>query len=216
MAGPTRHDGAASPRDARLRRRWDREAGAYDRGMAVAERRFFPDVRPRTCGLATGETLEVAIGTGLNLEHYPADARLTGIELSPAMLDLARRRANDLPREIDLREGDAHRLDFPDASFDTVVATFSMCAIPDDRLAVAEMHRVLRPGGLLLLADHIASPHLLGRAFQRVTELLTVPLAGEHFRRRPLTTVLELGLVVEQRERFGFGIVERLAARKPG
>lgn len=202
-------------RRARWRAAWNKQAKGYDRQIGFWDRNLFKDSREWVCGQATGDVLEVAIGTGLNLEHYPADARLTGIELSPAMLDIARKRAIDLPREVDLREGDAHQLDFPDASFDTVVATFSMCAIPDDRQAVAEMHRVLRPGGLLLLADHIASPHLLGRAVQRMTELLTVPLAGEHFRRRPLTTVLDLGLVVEQRERFGFGIVERLAARKP-
>ncbi|GAA3515582.1 class I SAM-dependent methyltransferase [Aeromicrobium panaciterrae] len=182
--------------------------------MRFFDRKLFKDSRHWVCSQAGGDVLEVAIGTGLNLEHYPADVRLTGIELSPAMLDLARTRAIDLPREVDLREGDAHRLDFADASFDTVVATFSMCAIPDDRQAVAEMHRVLRPGGLLLLADHVASPNVVGRAIQRLAEAVTVRVAGEHFRRRPLTNVLELGMVIERRERFGMGLVERLAARK--
>lgn len=219
MAGPTRNDGAASPRDARLRRRWDREAGAYDRGMAVAERRFFPDVRPRTCGLATSETLEVAIGTGLNLAHYPArvlDGRLTGVEWSPGMLAVARRRAAERGIDVDLRLEDAQRLGLPDDSYDTVVCTFSLCAIPDHRAALAEMVRVLRPGGLLVLADHVESTSWPFRAFQAMADAVSVPLAGEHFRRRPLRWVLDAGLVVERHERTRAGVIEWFAARTPG
>ena len=131
------------------------------------------------------------------------------------MLNIAQRRAAELGRSADLREGDAHDLPFADASFDTVVCTFSLCAIPDDRRAVAEMARVLRPGGLLLLADHIVGSSWPVRAGQRLLELVTVPLGGEHFRRRPLTHVQAAGLRVERRDRFKAGIVERLAARKP-
>lgn len=99
----------------------------------------------------------MAIGTGLNLPHYPAGIRLTGIEWSPAMLERARQRAATLGRDVDLQGSDARALAFPDGAFDTVVCTFSLCGIPDDRRALAEMVRVLRPGGRLLLADHVAA-----------------------------------------------------------
>lgn len=198
----------------RWRKYWDRHSKSYDREMAFFDRRLFGDSRDWVCGRAVGNVLEVAIGTGLNLEHYPPDVQLTGIEFSPAMLDLARERANALPREIDLREGDAQQLDFPDASFDTVVCTFSLCAIPDEAKAVAEMQRVLKPGGLLLLADHVQSSSRLARWVQRLLEVATVPLGGEHFLRRPITVVENAGMSVEQHERFKLGIVERLAARK--
>jgi len=194
---------------------WDKQSKSYDKAMRFFDRRLFGDSRDWVCRQAVGEVLEVAIGTGLNLEHYLPEAKLTGIELSPEMLKLARKRSADMHREIDLREGDAHQLDFPDNSFDTVVCTFSLCAIPDHARAVSEMRRVLRPGGLLLLADHIESPNLIGRGIQRVMELASVPLGGEHFRRRPLTIVQAEGFMIERRERFGMGIVERLAARKP-
>jgi ubiquinone/menaquinone biosynthesis C-methylase UbiE len=72
---------------------------------------------------------------------------LTGIDLSPAMLAIARQRANDLGREADLRDGDAERLPFRDASFDTVLCALSLCTIPSPAAAVGEMRRVLRPGG---------------------------------------------------------------------
>jgi ubiquinone/menaquinone biosynthesis C-methylase UbiE len=201
--------------DDRLRRYWDRQASGYDRSMGFAERRFFAGTREWVCERAGGDVLEVAVGTGLNLPHYPSDVRLTGVEWSPAMLDLARRRARSLHLDADLRTGDAQALEFADASFDTVVCTFSLCAIPDDRRAVAEMVRVLRPGGLLLLADHVESATWYGRFVQRLIELGSVPCAGEHYRRRPLHHVRDLGLTVEERDRFRLGIIERLAARKP-
>jgi ubiquinone/menaquinone biosynthesis C-methylase UbiE len=199
----------------RWRKYWDKHSKSYDREMAFFDRKLFGDSRDWVCTQAVGSVLEVAIGTGLNLAHYPPDVALTGIEFSPSMLEFARERASSLSREIDLREGDAQQLDFPDASFDTVVCTFSLCAIPDERKAVAEMQRVLKPGGLLLLADHIRSSAWLARVAQRLLEVATVPLQGEHFLRRPLTVVEEAGMTVEQRERFKLGLVERLAARKP-
>ncbi|MCH7229445.1 class I SAM-dependent methyltransferase [Glycomyces sp. L485] len=199
-----------------LRRRWDKEADHYDRSMTWAERRFFDDTRDWIAGRAQGRTLEVAIGTGLNLEHYPEGVELTGIDLSPRMLDGAKRRASELGRDADLRTGDAQRLDFPDGSFDTVVCTFSLCAVPDDRRAVAEMVRVLRPGGLLLLADHVVAGPRWIRAVQALIEIGSIRIGGEYFRRRPIRHVLAAGLSIEAHDRFKAGLIERLAARRPG
>jgi hypothetical protein len=77
------------------------------------------------------------------------------------------------------------------------------------------MTRVLRPGGRLILVDHIQSSSAGVRAVQRFLELFTVPLGGEHFLRRPLHQVLAAGFDVEQVQRFKLGLVERLVARKP-
>jgi ubiquinone/menaquinone biosynthesis C-methylase UbiE len=198
----------------RLRRYWDRHARSYDRQMRFFDRKLFGESRVWICSQVTGRVLEVAIGTGLNLPLYPADVQLTGIEWSPAMLDIARHRAQQLGRNPDLRQADAHALPFDDASFDTVVCTLSLCAIPDDRQAVAEMTRALRPGGRLLLLDHVISASWPIRAIQRLLELVTIPLGGEHLRRRPLKHVQAAGLQIEQRDRFKLGIVERIAARK--
>jgi ubiquinone/menaquinone biosynthesis C-methylase UbiE len=206
---------ATGDQTAKLRRYWDKHARNYDKEMAFWERRLFGGSRAWVCSQATGDTLEVAAGTGLNLEFYPDGVRLTGVDFSPAMLAQARDRARALGREVELREGDAHALAFPDGSFDTVVCTFSLCGIADDRRAVAEMWRVLRPGGLLLLADHVAGSAWPTRAVQRLLELVTVPLGGEHFRRRPLELVRAQGFRVERQERFKLGVVERLLARKP-
>lgn len=200
----------------RWRKAWDKGSKKYDAQMQWMDRVLFGDSRAWVCSQAAGTVLEVAVGTALNLEHYPPGVELTGLDLSADMLSLARTRAADLNRPATLLEGDAHRLPFADASFDTVVCTFGLCAIPDPEVALGEMDRVLRPGGLLLLADHIPSTSRVARGVQRLLELVTVPLAGEHFLRRPLVTVQGLGYQIDAVERFKAGLVERLAARKPG
>jgi ubiquinone/menaquinone biosynthesis C-methylase UbiE len=204
----------AAKRD-RWRRYWDKHSASYDKQMRFFDRVLFGDSREWVCAQAAGQTLEVGIGTALNLPLYPASISLTGVDISPAMLKLAQSRAEQLGRAVKLREADAQALPFPDASFDTVVCTFSLCAIPDEDRAVSEMRRVLRPSGLLLLADHIAGAAWPVRAIQRILEVATVPLQGEHFLRRPLRQVQAEGLEIERRERFKLGIVERVAARKP-
>jgi ubiquinone/menaquinone biosynthesis C-methylase UbiE len=199
----------------RLRRYWDKHARTYDQQMAFWERRLFGDGRQWVCAQASGEVLEVAIGTGRNLPHYPQGIRLTGIDFSPAMLELAGRQADRLGLTVDLRLGDAQALELPDASFDTVVCTFSLCAIPDERRAIAEMRRVLRPGGRLLLLDHVAGTSRRVRTVQWLLERVTRPLNEEHLLRRPLLQVQAEGFQIERAERFKLGIVERLTARKP-
>ena len=200
----------------RTRRIWEKRAPRYDRSIAFWEKILFGDGRQWVCSRTQGEVLEVAIGTGRNLAFYPERVRLTGIDLSPAMLERAHRRARELGMEVDLCEGDAQELPFPDESFDTVVCTLSLCNVPDDRKAVAEMKRVLKADGQLLLLDHIRAAPGFGRAIQRVLEVVTVRLEGEHLLRRPLEHVQEEGFEVEQRERYKAGIVERLSARRAG
>ena len=136
---------------------YEKEARKYDREMRFFDRLLFAGARKWVCSQAEGDVLEIGIGTGRNLPHYRDDVRLTGIELSPAMLEIARARARELGRQVDLRVGDAQALEFADDSFDTVVCTLSLCTIPDDRAAVAQVRRVLRPGGRFLLVSFYAA-----------------------------------------------------------
>jgi len=196
----------------RVRRFYERAARDYDRWMRRFDPLLLGDARARLCAKATGKTLEVAIGTGRNLPFYPRDVELTGVELSPAMLDIARRRAEG--RAVDLRIGDAESLDLPDATFDTVVFTLCLCTIPDERRALAEAHRVLRSGGRLLLLEHVRSPIAPVRWVQRVLDPL-FRLASDHVLRDPLDHLASLGFVVEECRRYRWGIMEEVVARKP-
>jgi ubiquinone/menaquinone biosynthesis C-methylase UbiE len=199
----------------RNRRIFETEAPRYDRQMRFFERALFTGGREWVCSQAQGDVLEIAVGTGRNLRHYPATVNLTGIEFSPAMLEIARQTAAGVGRMIDLRVGDAQALEFADASFDTVVCTLALCTIPDDRAAVSEPKRVLRPGGRLLLLEHVRSPNRAVRLVQRLLEPLAVRFEGDHLLREPLHHLRAEGFEIEQVIRSKLGIVERTAACKP-
>ncbi|MGH8309323.1 MAG: class I SAM-dependent methyltransferase [Steroidobacteraceae bacterium] len=199
----------------RVRGIYDKLAPRFDRKISFWEKVLFGGGREWVCSQAKGDTLEIAVGTGRNFALYPTDVRLSGIELSPQMLEIARDRARDAGRRFDLRVADAEALPFPDASFDTVVCTLSLCSIPDDRKAVAEARRVLRPGGTFLLLEHVRSANPVVRAGQRLLEPINARFEGDHLLREPLEHLRIEGFEIEQLERSKAGIVERVRARKP-
>jgi ubiquinone/menaquinone biosynthesis C-methylase UbiE len=200
----------------RLIGHWDGLADSYDRRSAPVERRYFAASRTWVCRRATGSTLELAVGTGLNLPHYPPGISLTAVDWSERMVAETARRAGTLSLPVSVQRADATNLPFDDGQFDAVVATFALCCVPDERAVLREALRVLRPGGRLLLADHVVASNLLLRGLQHVAELVTVPWQGEHFTRRPLTAVRQLGLEVVETERLSHGAIERVHARMPG
>lgn len=200
----------------KLRRSWAKRAGSYDRSIGFFERRLFgSEHRSWACSKAAGETLEVAIGTGLNLPLYPDGVKLVGIDLSPEMLEKAKARAAESSLDAILKEADAQELPFATASFDTVLCTYSLCNIPEPHLAVGEMKRVLRPGGRLVLVDHIRSSVKAVMWTQKAIEFVTKRLEGEHMTRRPLEQVEAHGFEIVERDRLGRAeMVERLVAIK--
>jgi len=201
---------------AKQRRVWDKTAPSYDRQIVFVEKVWFGGGREWVCSRATGDVLEVAVGTGRNLPFYPRGVRITGIDLSPEMLAFARRRAAELGIDADLREGDAETLPFEDDRFDTVVCALSLCSIPNSAQAIAEMARVLKPGGRLLLLDHIGSTWPPIYAAQWLLERLTIRSVGEHFTRRQLPLVRAAGLEVVETERLKAGSIELILALKKG
>jgi len=172
------------------------------------------DGRERLCARARGQTLEIAVGTGRNLAFYPPGVGLTGIDLGPAMLAIAAQRARELGREVELRLGDAHALEFPDNHFDTVVATLFFSSVPDERRAATEVWRVLRPGGRLLLLDHVRSPIASVRWAERLLNPLMVRFTCNHLLRDPLDYLGSVGFVIEHCARSKLGIIEEVVARK--
>ena len=199
-----------------LRRKYAEEASHYDDEMGFWERRIFGlEHREWACSRAEGTSLEVAIGTGLNLPYYPDGVRLTGVDLSKEMLAVAGGRARELGVTVELKEGDAQELPFPDSSFDTVVCTYALCSVPDDALAIGEMRRVLRPGGRLILVDHVRSTFRPLLWSQKVYELIVSRRGGEYMTRRPALHVMGGDFVVEEVDRLRAGVVERLVATRP-
>jgi ubiquinone/menaquinone biosynthesis C-methylase UbiE/predicted ester cyclase len=199
----------------RIREIFDKQAPKYDESMSRFERWLFAGNREWVGERAEGDVLDLAAGTARNLPYFPADAKLTGIELSAEMAALGRARADDLGREFEMVVGDATSLPFPDESFDTVVCTYGLCTIPDDAAAVREAKRVLRPGGRMLLAEHVRSPNPVLRTIQRIAEPFAHRFGGDHLLREPLDHLEAEGFEVEEFTRQKAGWVELVAAQKP-
>ena len=170
-----------------------------DRALATAP---VQRLRAATCEGLAGRVLEIGFGSGLNLEHLPAEVvSLDAVEPSDLgwSLSEARRRESPVPvRRVGL---DGQRLDAPDAAYDAVLCTFSLCTIPDADLAAREVHRVLRPGGRMHLLEHGVSPDDRVRAWQHRLEPVQRRVAGGcHLTRDPLRLVTDAGLRVEDSE----------------
>lgn len=193
-----------------------KKATRFDSMMRWMEHQWFPDAREWVCGRAVGETLEIAIGTGLNLRYYPATVEITAIDQDRDMMALAEERAQATGLTMHTEVGDALSLPFVDDAFDTVVCTFALCEVEDVDVALAEFVRVLRPSGRLLLADHVVATSWWVRGGQRVLESLTIPVSGEHFTRRPLDHLAGVGLAVVESTRRTHGAVEYVHAARPG
>ena len=207
----------STPRQATsaTRRGYDAYAPAYDRETGWYEHAMLGDGRAWACSHARGRVLEIAVGNGLNLPHYPPGTELTAVDLSRAMLARACPRARAMRPPARLLEGDAQRLPLADGSFDTVVCTLGLSAIPDDRAALAHIHRVLRPGGHLVLLGHVASPHPVPRAVQHLLEHLARRRVADRQRRDVAALVRAAGFTVTYRHASRRGMIERLVAVKP-
>ena len=140
-------------------------AAFYDLLNRGVEGRVTP-YRCQTAGLASGDVLEIGGGTGANLAFYPEDARLTFLDPNPHMMVRLRRRASDVRREVAMVSGLGERLPFSHGSFDAVVTTLVLCMVSDPGAVVAEIRRVVRPGGSFLFYEHVVSEKPFGRRCQ--------------------------------------------------
>lgn len=134
-------------------------AATYDWFLGVAERGGLREMRRELLAGASGRTVELGAGTGLNLKHYPeAVSELVLTEPDPHMSVRLRRRVAKAGRPVEVVEAPAERLPFDDASFDTAVITLVLCTVPDPPAALAEVARVLKPDGRCLFLEHVRSP----------------------------------------------------------
>lgn len=161
------------------------------------------DDRAKALAAAGGDVLEIGFGTGLNLRHYRGIRSLTAVEPSEGMAQRGVGRAARMPFPVRIERGFAEKLPFADASFDTVVSTFVLCSVRDPDKALGEMNRVLRPGGKLLLLEHVRSDDpKIAKWQDRVEPVWKRALGGCH-PNRDLTGVPErAGFKPEAVERF--------------
>jgi ubiquinone/menaquinone biosynthesis C-methylase UbiE len=198
--------------DERTRQKWDTASRTFDLFAFGEERRFGPHKR-RLFSKIRGETLMVAAGTGNDFQCLPPGQRLLAIDISPKMLERAGKKAAAYSGSIELREMDVCALPLPDASFDTVATVCTFCSVPRPVAGLRELHRVLKPGGQLLMFEHVRSRiGVLGVLLDLMTSLSR--RLGPELNRDTVGNVLKAGFTLRREENIYLDIVKIIEATK--
>lgn len=184
-------------------------ARLYAKQAEVAESRGVADQRRRMLAGLVGEIVEVGAGNGLNFSHYPHAVTLVhAFEPDPYLRALASNAADDAAVPVQVGNAVAEDLPLADASVDAAVASLVLCSVRNPAQAIAELHRVVRPGGEIRFNEHIASERPLGRALQRTADATIWPTVsgGCHLGRDTRTALEHGGFRIERVEQFVFSV----------
>lgn len=194
---------AADTAQEQVTRVYDRIAAGYDLFESPMDWFGGARRRGRVLSAARGRVLEVGIGTGRNLTYYPDSVQLTGIDVSRQMLRRAQHRSHKLGHDVDLKIADVQRLGFADATFDAVTATCVFCSVADPVRGLAEVRRVVKPDGIVLLLEHVRPRNrLLGWLADQLTPWVR-RLVGPEINRRTEENVVAAGLEITEVQRHG-------------
>ena len=158
--------------------------------------------------------LEVGVGTGKNFPYYLVDVEITAIDFSEKMLKHARNKMSKQRVKVRLEQMDIQNLGFEDNTFDTVVATFVFCSVPDPVRGLMEVERVCKPGGKVVLLEHVLSANRIIGGLMNLASPLVVRLIGANINRQTVANVTKSNLEVEQVNDLGAGVFKLIEARK--
>ena len=181
-------------------------ARLYNRLSVADEAKGAGEHRDELLADLTGRVIEVGAGNGLNFVHYPPSVtEVLAVEPEPFLRDRAERAARDAKVPVQVVSGTADHLPADDESFDAAVASLVLCSVPDQRVALAEIHRVLRPRGELRFYEHVRSERPRFARFQRVVDVGWPHLGGGCHTSRPTDQrIADAGFEIERCRRFDF------------
>lgn len=197
------------------RKTYNRISPIYDLMEGLVERSRYKKWREILWSKAQGtKILEVGVGTGKNFLYYPKDVEVTAIDFSEKMLHRAKKKARETAIIVHLEQMDVQNLEFEDNTFDTVVGSFVFCSVPDPMKGLQEVGRVCKPGGKIVLLEHVLSANRVIAWLMNLVNPVVVRLMGPNINRRTSENVANSGLKVEKVTDLAAGIFKLIEARK--
>ncbi len=200
---------------AAIKRRYDRIAPYFEVLEAAMEGMFFKPWRKKLWAKVDGyHILEVGVGTGKSFDYYPANARITAIDFSPQMLKQALDKKSRKQVAVELELMDVQSLPFADNSFDTVIASFVFCSVPLPMKGLKEVYRVCKPGGQVLLLEHVLSSRPVLAWFMRLVNPAVVGLLGANINRTTVKSVQACAFQLVHVDDHSSDMIKLIEARK--
>jgi ubiquinone/menaquinone biosynthesis C-methylase UbiE len=200
---------------AAIKKRYDRIAPYFDGLEAMLEGLFFKKWRERLWAKVDGHhILEVGVGTGKNFDYYPKDARITAIDFSEVMLKQAALKKVRKNTHVELELMDVQSLPFADNSFDTVIGSFVFCSVPSAVKGLKELYRVCKPGGQVLLLEHVLSSKPVIAGIMNLVNPVVVALFGANINRNTVKNVKACSFASVRVDEHSGDIIKLIEARK--
>ncbi len=178
----------------KTKQRYNRLAPYFDGLEGFLEGLFFSEWRKTLWNKVEGKhILEVGVGTGKNFPYYPKKAQITALDFSEKMLDRAKLKKNRLGLSVELELMDVQSLCYADNSFDTVIATFVFCSVPQPIKGLQELYRVCKPGGQVLLLEHVLSSKPMMAKMMQFMNPLVASIFGANINRKTVKSVQSCG-----------------------
>ena len=198
-----------------IKKKYDRIAPYFEGLEAVMEGLFFKNWRKKLWAKVEGHhILEVGVGTGKNFDYYPADARITAIDFSPEMLKQAAHKKARKAVSVELELMDVQSLVFADNSFDTVIGSFVFCSVPLPLKGLKEVYRVCKPGGQVILLEHVLSSNLFIAKVMNFINPAIVALVGANINRNTVKNIKSCGFASVRVDEQSGDIIKLIEARK--
>jgi phosphatidylethanolamine/phosphatidyl-N-methylethanolamine N-methyltransferase len=203
------------PDSATIRKRYDRIAPYFEGMEAMMEGLAFKSWRQRLWAKVEGHhILEVGVGTGKNFDYYPKDARITAIDFSEQMLKQAEQKRARKNSNVELELMDVQSLCFADNSFDTVICSFVFCSVPSPAKGLKELYRVCKPGGQVLLLEHVLSSNPVLAGVMNLLNPVVVRLFGANINRNTVKNVKACAFSSVHVDQRSGDIIKLIEARK--